>query len=345
MLSLCLVGSGKEDLREFISYIGKEFNNFAKETNAHVYSESRIDRAEFDKELLSKSTSMSFPLGNRSRVYYGAFDVEDIDALHSHLYSMPDMNTREDIWFFRSDRSRECVEYYSPARLRNHILRLSDMSRYTPDKHLLDFEIKYKCHSFDGYDLCSFEISADKEPESFDLYKYFEGIITSLDSRYPNQFLSAYIGDVYAEGERVVSDFEMLATKLPDTQKAFYVSQKLKDTNGITEKDNDGYASATELSNGTYYVPFSRDGGIENELLNKLIIPHCVFISWSKISTIDSYWLSHFDTVMICYDGEFDPTIIFSFGYEAEQLNELFECRGMSIGAKYPKKLFFEHKQ
>ena len=326
MSSLYIVGCGKENFQSFISFLQIELRAFMVKHNATFYNLKTLWKAEAIPHMLKKNARFILPSNKDATCdYLGFFNVNDWDALYSKLFSPKETN--ESSVFQR--------KYYTLSNLKSLLKEFEATSLQNDSKYFpYDFQITYHSETIcDSNKLCIIEIEINSV--SLDAIDFFHYIVSKLDDLFPDVFLSACLDDPYNPNFTLQFDIEMLKKRILNIGKACYVSNALTLAENIDDVSIIQQYDIAQMKNGTWYTV--RDDRIqtycEKTQLNNLLLPHYCVTDWSDLSIQKHFPIHCFDTISIYYDkySPFDPTIIFSRGYNPKQISILSKELGEII--------------
>lgn len=321
MLSLYIVGCGKENMHTFIAFIQDALKAFIKQNNASFYNLKTLWKAETSAELLKKNARLALPLGDATCEYWGFFNVNDWEALYSNLFSTTEIG-----------ESSYYKQYYTASRLKSLLKQIAHPFMSGGSKNLpYDFRIVYNSQFInDSEIMCTTEIDIDSA--CFDAFDFFYHFVYKLDTFFPDVFLSSFIDDSFIRNFDFKFDREMLAKGIINTGKAFYVSNNLKMVNVTTNNTILQQYSFSFMSNGVWFTRNNRymQTNYAQTHLNDLLIPQYMVVNWTDLSSQTSLSATDFDIISVYYDkySSTDPTIIFSRGYSPIQL----DCLSKELG-------------
>ena len=327
MPSLFIVGYGEKNIQNFVEFLQTELKTFIKQNNVCIYNSDTLWKAEAIPDRLKRNARVTLPWNKEATCsYLGFFNVNDWDALYSTLFS----SAKTDYSDYRG------TEYYSLSRLKTLINYFADNSSHNglkkrSEKHFYDFGISYCNEIIDRADrACIIEIEIDS---SFSGYlDFFHHILYELDSRFPDVFLSAYIGDSDYLSIQFIYDKRMLTKRIIGTDEAFYMSNNLLIANNVTDVTMFRQYNASRMKNGTWFVlqntcEESNASAIE---ASDLLIPQYTLTNWSDLLAQKHLRIGDIDTISV-YDNGYLPTnpiLMLSRGYTSKQLYDIAQEHG-----------------
>ena len=208
----------------------------------------------------------------------------------------------------------------------------------TGNSSLCDLDIDYECRSLtNAKNVCTVKISLNSSEKYQPPIDFFRGIIENSDRDFGEVFLSAYITQTLPKDLDVAGDIryqpESLESKIIDTGYMFYVSEKIKKENGLSETENCKDYIAKKLLNGDLYRYTGEIQNVYNawstaadSAIAELLIPRYRHLSWRSFCGFEEYPISEKEQLSIYYSSDFPtcPEFIFSYGYTSEQLDMQF---------------------
>ena len=315
MSSLYIVGHGKEDFQNFISFLQMELRSFMVKNNASLYNLKTLWKAEAIPHMLKKNARFILPSNKDTTCeYWGFLNVNDYDALYSKLFSPRETN-ESSCWRHKT---------YTLSNLKLLLKEFKVPLLKSDSKDFLyDFRIKYNTEIIRNSDrLCIVQIDLDFE--SVEATDFCGHIVSDLDTIFPDVFLSACIDDSYDLNFSLQFDIEMLTKRILNIGKACYISNALTLDENIDDASIIQRYKVTQMKNGTWYTVRDdrRQTDCEKTQLNNLLLPHYFVTDWSNLSIQKHFPIDFFDMISIYYDkySPLDPTIIFSRGYTQKQI-------------------------
>ena len=315
MLSLYIVGSGKENMHSFIACLRNELKDFIKQNSASCYNLKSLWKAEANTELLKKNSRIVFPLADTTCEYWGFFNVQNWGTLYSTLFSP--IETNESIYYEH--------KYYTAAHLKS-ILRqiVHPFISIDHQKTPYDFRIIYRSNLInDSKRVCIIRIDIDSA--DLEVFEFFRHFIYKLDAFFPDVFLSAYIDDSYNSSFDLKFDSEMLTKRIINTGKAFYVSNNLQTLTFSANETIFQQYKFSRMNNGTWFTQtdLCMQTNYDSAQLYDLLIPQYMVANWTNLLSIKELHIIDFDTISVYYDrySPADPALIFSRGYSPIQLD------------------------
>lgn len=327
MLKLVLVGCGKSQrMKEYIGVLQNELRYFAKQYGFLIYNTGKLYRAEGNINALKKSR---FCLSGKSEIeYWGITADADIPTYYYRWFEeKPDEGVISKPMVFNIQNLRKLV---------------SQMTGNTVDvenSRLYDLKVRYQCIETIYNNVCITEIHLNDNKSYPTPKTIFCNMITKMDECCPDIFKSAYVAD---ESTSLTASFyndfrynpDLLDSKILDSGYMVYVSGKIEEKSGLENKNDCNKYTIARLSNGVLYT--LNDTVVEQEGLNQLsklifdniLIPRYRMIQWSALCINKVFSLSASELVSVYYNkySVYNPTIVFSYGYNAAQLDEIFKC-------------------
>lgn len=343
MFKLVLVGCGDSNrFGQYIQMIQAEISFFIKQQNFRVYDTKRLLKAETDVNLLKRNSKLSFQTSKDTTQEYWCVDNRlDYIDLHSRWFSSV---SNDDVILNKPMP-------YSRSRMVSLIKEWIVCSNNCTDSLIYDSKIKYCYKKVDNEkNLCVIEWLLN-ENEMCPM-EIFQSLLIKLDEYFPDVFLSAYITDRFTQVEDIYFhhihfDYNLIASKIIDIGYVFYVCKKIEQINGIYESDNLELFIKKTLSNGTLYTYEGMSDkcnycldDLVISFLEKVKIPNFCVLNWSHLCNRKVIPLSTNELVSVyhdCYSPK-DPVIVFSFGYNSNQLNNLPMLYDLNCKERYSVK-------
>lgn len=327
MLKLVLVGCGKSRImKEYIEVLQNELRSFVKQYGFMLYNTNKLGRAEGNINALKKSR---FSLVGKSEIeYWGITADADIDTYYYRWFEeKPD----EGILNKPMD--------FNIRNLRKLVSQMVDDTTKVEKSRLYDLKVRFQLIEAIHNNVCITEIYLNDNKLYPTPKTVFNNMITKMDECCPDVFTSAYVTNESTSLAAVFyNDFryepDLLASKILDTGYMVYVSGKIERESGFEHKNDCSKYNICTLSNGTLYTLNDSavgQGGLNKtgeSIFNSILIPRYRRISWSDLCAADSFSVSASELVSV-YAGKFspnNPTLAFSYGYNANQLEEIFKC-------------------
>ena len=313
MSSLYIVGCGKENFQNFISFLQIELREFMIKHNASFYNTKTLWKAESIPQLLKKNSRFILPSNKDATCeYWGFFSVDDWDALYSKLFFPKETN--ESSGFQR--------KYYTLSNLKS---LLKEFEAATNDSKVFSYDIKITYNSeitSDSNRICIIEIEIDSV--ELDVMEFFHYVVSKLDDLFPDVFLSAYIDDSYDLNFSLQFDREMLTKRILNIGKSCYISNALTLAENIDDTSIIQQYKVTRMKNGAWLTARDDCRGVKCDKtpLNHLLLPLYYVTDWSNLSIQKHFPIDCFDMISIYFNkfSIFVPTLIFSRGYTPEQI-------------------------
>lgn len=325
MLKLGIIGCGNNRIRQFASILQDELRDFVKQHNGHIYDLKTLYRAEVFPELLKKNARLTFSTNKDvNREYWGIINTVDYVSLHSRWFSSR----------IQDENILNKPMYYSKSYLLTWIKSVYGLPEMSDQSSLYDFKIAYHYEKLDEMDeLCIIELYMNDNLRYINPFEIFKRLVTKLDTTFPDDFVSAYMKKTNSESPCVRFDSNLLNWKVRDGGYAFYICSRIKAFNGISPTDDSITYVENKLCNGSLYQfngeldDFNYRSNISSSLslLEKTLVPNYIVFNWTDLSEHKISSLPIYDTVSVYYDrySPKDPTIVFSFNYTYQQLDNL----------------------
>lgn len=342
MLKLVLVGVGDNHaLKQYTDMLKEKIQGFVKQNNFRFYNCDRISRAEADPSLLKRNSPLFFPIKSCDfRSYWGVRGDTDIPELYTRWLAphSPDDVLRS--WFEEvSKHFNQKIPAYDKSYMISRIRKLHEsFLQETGNSSLCDLDIDYECRSLTNTEnVCTVKISLNSSEKYQPPIDFFRDIIENADRDFGEVFLSAYITQTLPKDLEVAGDIryqpELLESKIIDTGYMFYISEKIKKENGLSETENCRDYIATKLLNGDLYTytgaiqnVYNAWSAVADSAIIKLLVPRYRHISWRSFCGFEEYPISEKEQLSIYYSSDFPtcPEFVFSYGYTPEQLDMQF---------------------
>lgn len=341
MLKLVLVGVGdNQALKQYTDMLKEKIQGFVKQNNFRFYNCDRISRAEADPSLLKRNSPLSFPIKSCDfRSYWGVRGDTDLSELYTRWLAPHSPYDVLRSWFEEvSQHLNQKIPAYDKSYMISRIRKLHESSlQETGNSSLCDLDIDYECWSLtNAENVCTVKISLNSSEKYQPPIDFFRGIIENSDRDFGEVFLSAYIIQTLPKDLEVDGDIryqpESLESKIIDTGYMFYVSEKIKKENGLSETENCKDYIAKKLLNGDLYTCIKEDPCVYNfwtaiteSSLAKILIPRYRTIWWSSFCELEEYPISEKEQLSLYYPNKMkDVYLVFSYGYTSEQLDIQF---------------------
>lgn len=327
MLKLVVVVCGdNQRLTEYVHILQKGLYDFAKQYDFLLYNTNNIYSAEGNFDALKKNSRFYFSSKKDTIVeYWGIIASKNLRTYYSRWFE----DKADDALFNKTMT-------YNKDNLSSLLNKWINNSINPKNSNLFDFRIKYQYSKEEDKDVCLVEFSLN----SSELYPapkdVFRNIIVKIDKLFSDVFISAYVTDEQidigdAHYQIYHYNINLLDSKILDVGYMVYVSKNIEKANSFDINVALSQYIINSLSNGALYEhkgtidKLEDSNKVDDLLFNELIIPRYRVFNWSDICKRKCFSISVCELVSIYYDAYSpnDPTIVFSYGYNHNELDNL----------------------
>lgn len=327
MLKLVVVGCGKSPrLTKYVNMLQNDLHCFAKQYGFFTYNTNKIYSSEGNFDALKKASRFYFPSRqDTSTEYWGIVGDANLFTYYSRWF-------KEKVDSLASN----IVVSYNNTNLKKLVNEWLDNPICVKNSCLFDLKIKYQYIKRNDQDACLAEVSLNNSglypiPEDV-----FLNIIVKLDEFFSDVFMSAYVTDEPTDirdafYQAYHYNIDLLDSKILDVGYMLYVSRNIEKANSFEMNDGFSQYTANLLSNGTLYKRkktidnFEDFNNADDLILDRIVIPRYRVFNWSDLCYCKFFSISVCELISVYYDAYSpnDPTVVFSYGYSPNQLDDL----------------------
>lgn len=334
-LNFILVGYGQCDLvQAFLKYVNKQISAHILALPVTLYNQRTLDLAEAKPELLRNGTQMPLRItrGTANKEYIGFLNNVDRDKLYKYLYATP------------ADLSGtfQRPPLYSQNNLTRVINEKLGTTESDTDGLLGDLEVRFNqdfCGQGKLYVRIEYKIS-EMLIKSFPYHvNWFRCFVEEMDVQFPDALKTAYISfnspQMPLVHERVYDSYNirLVESKALGTEWYGYFNKSIAEHIGLSAyQELAELTQITQMQNGISYVATKDivlfDAALRKKIsyiLKDILMPAFGVYDWSRLCR-QQWRVNYLPQNVVVYHDAYtpgDPTVVFSFNYDTDQLIEL----------------------